>query len=508
MTFDNQNRNMGRSIFTFARGVLLMAAAFLVIISIELAVDLSRGGLAWDHLMAMTPAEARHLSNALNRNLNQLVAVAFTTVAIAVPLTANMYSLKFLEFFIKDPINAAVLTFVVFADLNNTAITWAIKDDFVPNTSMHLSLALVAVSFALLFPYLYYIFRFLHPNTLLERLEAEIDADLRTAARRGSRAAHYRRSVSDGIEHIANIAIRSVDRADRNTAIESMLSLERVARTYWALKHKLPPAWFNADPGFFLGFGSRAVEEFTATRAWVEMKLFSQLRQVMSAAIPRMHDLVSTIAKSSRRLGLDETVSGDVALREMVVEYFNTFVRLAITRKDARSVFTLFDQYRMFAETMNIAHPGLVQEIAYYFEYYGQVARDNGLPFIVEAVAHDLGLLVQSAFQSQTSNRQALLERFLNYDLKAKHPLPGVKKAQAILASALMLNGHAGQVALIGDSFRGLDPAMIAAIRDELLHITREKYWEVNERRVNMDYVPDEQREQLRRFFDSLPNTP
>jgi len=82
--------------------------------------------------------------------------------------------------------------------------------------------------------------------------------------------------------------------------------------------------------------------------------------------------------------------------------------------------------------------------------------------------------------------------------------LPGVKKAHAILASYLMLNGHVEQVALIGDSFHGLDQALIKVIRDELLQITREKYWEVNERRVNMDYVPDGQREQLRQFFASL----
>ena len=499
---------MGQSIFKFARGVIVMAAAFLLIITIELGVDLYSGGVPFDHLMTMTADEARHLNNALSRNLNQLMAVSFTTVAIAVPLTANMYSLKFLEFFIKDPVNASVLAFVVFAGLNNTAIAWAIKADFVPNTALLLSLALVTVAVALLFPYLYYVFRFLHPNTLLERLEAEIAANLQTAVRREGQAARYRKAVSEGIEHIANIAIRSVDRADRNTAIESVLSLERVARTYWALKPQLPLAWFEADPGFFLGFGSRAVKEFTATRIWAEMKVFSQLRQVMSAAVPRMHDLVSAIARTSRKLGLDETVSLDVALREMVVQYFNTFVRLAITRKDDRSVFTLFDQYRMLAESMNNTHPGLVLEIAYYFEYYGQVARDTGLPFLVSAIAHDLGLLVQSAFQSQATNRKSLLERFLNYDLKTKQPLPGVKKAHAILASYLMLNGHVEPVALIRDSFRGLDWPMLEIIRDELLQITREDYWEMNERRINLDYVPDVQREQLQQFFASLEAGP
>ena len=49
---------------------------------------------------------------------------------------------------------------------------------------------------------------------------------------------------------------------------------------------------------------------------------------------------------------------------------------------------------------------------------------------------------------------------------------------------------------------------MIKVIRDELLQITREKYWEVTERRVNMDYVPDGQRECLRQFFELLEVLP
>ena len=37
----------------------------------------------------------------------------------------------------------------------------------------------------------------------------------------------------------------------------------------------------------------------------------------------------------------------------------------------------------------------------------------------------------------------------------------------------------------------------------------REKYWEVNDRRMNMEYVNPEQREILRRFLAELaPGTP
>ncbi len=494
---------MKRDTFLLIRGALLIAAGMLLIMLLELLADLAGSGYR-PTITQLTLDEARHLTNALSRSYNQLVGVSFTTIAIAVPLTANLYSLKFLEFIVKDRVIAAMLTLVVFANVNNLWISYALKDDFIPLLSIHISLALSILCFALLFPYLYYIFRFLHPNTLLERLEDEINGDLQLAARLPRKAASYRREVSEGIEHLANIAIRSVDRSDRNTAIGSIHTLERVAHTYWRIKSGMPPVWFMVEPTLFLGFAAKAIAEINSSQGWVEMKLFSQLRQVMSAAVPKMHDLVSAIARTLRRLGQDPTARSDPALRGMLAEYYNTFIRLAIVRKDARSVFILFDQYRAYAESLNPDYPELVQEIAYYFEYYGRVARENGLTFVVEAVAHDLGALVQQAYQTQAKNRHKLLDRFLNYDLKSKSPLAGVKKAQALLASYLLLAGYAAEAERIGQSFVGLDPALVHAIREDLLHIKREKYWEVNERQMNMDYVPDAQREKLREFLEGL----
>lgn len=495
---------MKRNVFLLVRGVVVIAVILLLFVGLQWAFDLARGGYSFSRLSTFDVNEARQFNSLLARNFNQLLAVTFTTVAIAVPLTANMYSLKFLEFFIKDPVNTAALTLVVLVNLNNTALGYALKSGFVPGFQLHLSFALAILYFSLLFPYLYYVFRFLHPNTLLERLEEEIYADLRAANRRPAHAAANRRPVAESIEHVANIAIRSIDRADRNTAIESVLTLERVARAYWSHKPGLPAAWFQAEQSFFLGFSSQAVDDFTATHSWVEMKLFSQLRQVLSAAIPRVHDVVSSIAKTLRKLGMEATARKEAALRELVMEYFNTYIRLAITRKDARSVFILFDQYRTFAEALNADDPALVLEMAYYFEYYGQVARENGLNFIVEAVAHDLGDLVRHVWQTETPNRTGLLEHFLRYDAQARPPLPGVKKAQAILASYFLLNGEAEPAALIRRSFAGLDPQFVGALKHDLLRITREKYWEVNERRMNIDYVPPAQREKLREFFEAL----
>src|SRR5262245_10505252 len=152
---------MKKSLLYLMWGVISLEAAMLLIMALNLVLDVYFGGYSFHKLLILTPAEARTLQNTLNRNFNQLMGVAFTTVAIAVPLTANLYSLKFLEFFIRDRVNAFVLTFAVFAGLNNTWIAYSIKDDFVPIYQVHLSLALAIVGFVLLMPYLYYVFRFL-----------------------------------------------------------------------------------------------------------------------------------------------------------------------------------------------------------------------------------------------------------------------------------------------------------------------------------------------------------
>ncbi len=67
-----------------------------------------------------------------------------------------------------------------------------------------------------------------------------------------------------------------------------------------------------------------------------------------------------------------------------------------------------------------------------------------------------------------------------------------------------MRAGQAEPAELIRRSFMDLDPAFLATIRDDLLHIRSEEYWEITERRAHIDYVPEAQRERLREFFDSL----
>jgi hypothetical protein len=492
---------MKGNVLTLARGVLVMAAIVAAISGTAILTDALRAGIPLSRLAAFDTSEARNLINAFSRAGNQLVAVVFTTVSIAVPLTANMYSLKFLEFFLKDRVNAGMLLLAATVALNTIVVQYATKEDFVPLLALNAHFVLLALAFALLFPYLYYLFRFLHPNTLLERLANECTHHLALAARRHTRLEAHRRQVAEGFEHIANIAVRSIDRLDRNTAIEAVHVLEALAARYQAAKPRLPAEWFEAEKELFLSFSSAAVDEANASRTWVELKLLSQLRQMLGSAVSRMHDVTSAVAKALRRFGLAEGVRADPRLRELTVEYFNTFIRRALNARDVRAVFILFDQYRILAEEMLDEDPELVLEIAYYFTYYGQIARDSQIGFVVDSTAHDLGTLVRQAWEAKSPIADRLLQAFLRYDGAGSL---GVGKAQAILGSYFVMTDRGDAAAQVRDRLRELDAARLERLGSELLAVRREKYWEINERRMNMEYVPDAQRERLREFLASL----
>jgi len=491
---------MTRNAWFFTRGVIILAFGALAFFSLELALE-------WNYplsgLTQFDAEEARNLIVLLNKALNQSMAVVFIAVGIAVPLTANIYSPKFLEFFIKNPVNAIVLVFVIFANLNCAWIGYTMKNDYIPTQQLNIVFILTIVCLVLIFPYLNYIFRFLHPNTLLNLLEEEISDCLRRARRLPDASAIQGR-VAETLEHIADIAIRSLERSDRSTAIQSVLTLEQAARNYWAIKEKLSPPWFETKQDLFSGFPLEVVEEVTMNRDWVEMKLYCQLLEVLRAACPRMPELTSTISKSLCRLALEDQSREDRVLRELAIDHFNTFLRLAINRKDVRSLFIIFDQYRTFAEALNETHPQEALEIAYYFEYYGQAARQGQLPFVVETVAHDLGYLVRRAWETGAANKDKLLERFLHLDRQAASPLPGVLKAQALLAGYFLLSGQTDPVAQIRNNFQNLDPTSIASLKEDVIHVKRRNYWEIGERRMNIDYVPEPQREKVREFFESL----
>src|SRR5512135_1236433 len=93
----------------FLRLIFYLIAGALSIFLVQTLAELLFTQLSLPRLSSLTPAEARNLVNLLNRGLNQAMSILFIVTGMAVPLTANLYSLKFLDLFIRNPVNVAVL---------------------------------------------------------------------------------------------------------------------------------------------------------------------------------------------------------------------------------------------------------------------------------------------------------------------------------------------------------------------------------------------------------------
>jgi hypothetical protein len=495
---------MKRNDLLFVRGVVFLATVLILVFAVQLMFSLLGEGFHVTSVTGLTADEARHMNNVFSRNLNQLLGTLFTAVAIGVSLTANMYSFKFLEFFIRDRVNTSVLLLVLVTNASNTFSGYLFKTDLARSLHMGIILVMTMVCFSTILPYMYYLFRFLHPQTLLSRLENQFSQALRASRAKPESASKFRDGAEEIIEHIGNIAIRSIERGDRNTAIESIMTLERVIKRYWASKAELPQTWFKAENHYFLGFSPRVIDEVNARRTWVEMKALGEFRYIFQAASQRISEVVSSVVDTLSRLGLEDSARKDEGVRNLVIAYFNTMMRMAINRRDVRSAFLLLGQYRNYAEGLKGEYPEAVREIAYYFRHYGEAAREAQMVFVTEVAVHDLGKIVEGAWESDAPNRSQLLSDFLSFDEKGAHPLAGVKKAQALLASYFLMNGEAEATARIQATFEGLTAGFIATLTEDLLHVTQERYWEVNERGANMDYVPPDRREKLRQFLGSL----
>ena len=304
------------------------------------------------------------------------------------------------------------------------------------------------------------------------------------------------------------------------------------------------PDWNRQSPDF-VSLSDDAIDDLRNRGTWLEWKILRQYQMLYSEGLGRMKDLCYLIAINTRRLGEAAARHGDLPALDLVIKFFNTYLRATLNASDIRTCYNILHQYRQLGEfviehtdtdpadlvfdqpmsmtsTMTVSagapagdlseleRRGL--EIAQYMRYYSGVAVGRNMAFITEVIAHDVASLCARAFHAGTQFHDQLLATFLRVDDSTEsaagsdQTLKGVRQAQVKLATTYMLHGAESLARKIQADMKNEPAERMRGIWEHLSALRTREFWEVNDRGSNFDYLSEEQKSQLPLFFSWFPS--
>ncbi len=465
------------------------------------------------HLWAMTdgglipddPAERRNLASNLSRTGTALISTVFACLFLAVPLTANMYTPQLISVFVRDRTNCIVLGIYVFT---GATCVWTARlpvrsDECVPILRIALFLAFSCL--ILLLPYLFSVFRFLEPRTIVAKLhDTTLDAMKPSAT--GSKA-HRQEELGQRIRNLGNVILRALERSDREVALSAVEALCSCAKHYEKVKGKFGNDWFKIGPQHFAGFSKQAMNAVLQEKTWVEMEILRQLARAYTSALAKMPDVISAISRSQRRFALAAAENNDVGALSLTIKFFNNFLREAITREDIHAVFDLVFQVRIMAKRLWKNSPESVVDMARRLRYYASMAESQELPFARDLIALDLGRVI-SDVEGNKSRLADMVAIWLSINLGHKNGKEiisaGIAKARLLTEAKMRAQDQTGLADLIRASLVGAQPMDWGPIEEELLNDPPKLFWEVTDRQENLSYSDPAHRHTIKETLNLL----
>jgi hypothetical protein len=368
----------------------------------------------------------------------------------------------------------------------------SVSPDLADKFSM-LGVGLVTVSLMLLLPYFYYVFTFISPLNVINRIGKRAEKAI---------SDHQRIKTINAVEHLQDVARNAIDQGDRAIALACVSTFSELFEHYQTHRPDMPSAWFEVegleqDPDF-VSFEPTAMEALTNSRLWFESKILQQFLNMMWMSVPTMRDVAASLGIAVRRAAtthLDRKDVTAVALRAM-----NSLIRASLNARDARTSYHLLSQYRTIIEVLlDIGYEQTAMTASAHLASYGRLAFSTNQPFILEVAAFDLATLIKHAHKHNPAILEDLMSEFLELDQQIRYEadeetLVGVRRAQKQVASYFLEQGEDKLVGAIVDDLRLERPDRLQRIADHLKEEDQEMFWEFTPRGINFNYLEPKMR--------------
>jgi len=491
----------------FVRSFAIAFIAFALLFGIEFWLEWRRAGYPGASEMSWADVDTRKLIDVLSpmaRAYNNVLAMLLATIGLAIPLTANMHTPKLIEMFLQDRVNRWVLTFIAFGAAHVLWVDYIIGPKFAPTWAIALAVYLAIAGWAILLPYFFYVVRFVDPSRLIIRLR---DAATHTVKRTGDRKldpALAQQMLITRVGQVGTIIIKSLDRNDRDVAAEGAWALKLLLDHYDKHKGRMPREWFRVDRADFIGFSDEALEMLSDAKTWYEMKCLLQLELGFLRALKTgADDTVSSFSDALRVIAARAHERHDHQALRLCIRFFNNFLREAIKSRNLRAVYDVFHQYRKLGREL-CDRPELLREIGHHFVYYATMARTYGMVFAPQLAAFDLGFVTRRAYERASPAASELLQHVLSLPHRTGNDVHSMAvKAKLILGGFFVEIKHDAEAEIVRKNLKDIDAQHIERAESELLASDR-SFFEVTDRQLNLEFIPDERREPLKRFCASL----
>ncbi len=503
------------------RSLLLLAGVTLGWLLALLGLDFlllhnAPGPAFWARVTAISPEDVQAALGNLPEVVVAILGIAITVVSIVLQLAATRYTPRVTEMFFVDRTNLLVIGFFVVTSIQCIWTTVMVHRTFIPYALVLATMLMMSVAILALIPYFAYVFRFLAPENIVARIQQHALAETRGRALNDSTGARQTR-VLKGVEQLADVAVNSISQKDRVIASRSVDALRDLVTAYIPDKPSLPQGWFAFGPQLlqnpdFVGMAPRSVEQLARRRTWLEWKVLRQYQTIFNDSLNRMREINQLVAINTRYIGEAAVEAADAHLLHLVIKFFNTYLRATINAKDVRSVYNILHQYRLLGELLlRRGWDADVLEVARRFQYYGLTANACGLSFINETAAYDLCALCELAHEQRFAGERDLLEIALEVDKQPEteaqeQSLRGVRKAQIKLATFYLACGQTASARKIWEDMEHERPERLLSIREEMMAVTEEDFWEVIDRGYNFDFLEPARRERINEFFSWWPH--
>lgn len=490
----------------FIRFVVVLSAGVLSFFVLEFLWEWHRLGQPGFKELSWAGTNNPKLADVLSpmaRAYNNILAMLLATIALAIPLTANMYTPKLIDMFIRDRINQFMLVFWAIGAAHVLWVLYMIGPGFAPMGAYYLAVGGALLGWIALVPYFFYIVRYLDPSNILARLQEDAMRTIDEAMQQTDLHAAQTK-LNDRLYEIGTMLMKTIDRGERGVALEGMNVLDAILVHYGERKARLPDAWFVPQKEHFVGVAEDALHLLQTDRTWVEHRALTHIFLAYQMALSKSQDVISSLSKASRTIARHASQRGDLKALELSIKFFNNYLREAIKRKDLHAIYDLFYQYRSLTSGQ-LDRPELVRKIARYFDIYSDLAEASGLPFVPQIVAFDLGWLVRKAYDGKSVAAPALLDALLEVrNRTGSDPRLLVIKAKAILGGYFTAKGLSAEAGRLRDNLAEIPPATIEQVEKELMTLEDPSFWEVTDRQMMFEWVPHADRPPVKAFLESV----